>query len=240
VILRNRQKTGGVPKSAAIIAAASALTAAGVHTAHDLDPDSLDHRRAYCNVRGLGPVTWTYFTMLLGQPGVKADTWIVRFVTDALSRPRSVPSTQAEALVTAAAEQPRSHPPRWTTPSGDTSARQLGCSVTRSTQQRRPSNTHVLHWVMCTPGTTATTGCPTPTWRSPRWTGPRPSTTSATAVTAKANPPSSTSNRSGPPKRWPTRTAWSAPPAAAPDSPSRSWAGLPAPPPVRPADAVGW
>ena len=105
VILRNRQKTGGVPKSAAIVAAASALTAAGVHTAHDLDPDSLDHRRAYCNVRGLGPVTWTYFTMLLGQPGVKADTWIVRFVTDALSRPRSVPSTQAEALVTAAAEQ---------------------------------------------------------------------------------------------------------------------------------------
>ncbi len=104
-ILTNRQKTGGVPKSAAIITAASALTAAGVHTARDLDPDSLVHRRAYCNVHGLGPVTWTYFTMLLGQPGVKADTWIVRFVTDALSSPHPVPSKQAEALVTAAAEQ---------------------------------------------------------------------------------------------------------------------------------------
>ncbi len=43
--------------------------------------------------------------MLLGQPGVKADTWIVRFVTDALSSPHPVPSKQAEALVTAAAEQ---------------------------------------------------------------------------------------------------------------------------------------
>jgi len=41
VILRNRQKTGGVPKSAAIITAATALTVAGVHTARDLDPDSL-------------------------------------------------------------------------------------------------------------------------------------------------------------------------------------------------------
>ncbi len=66
VILRNRQKTGGVPKSAAIITAATALTAAGVHTARDLDPDSLVHRRAYCNVHGLGPVTWTHFTMPAG------------------------------------------------------------------------------------------------------------------------------------------------------------------------------
>ncbi len=40
--------------------------------------------------------------MLLGHLGVKADTWIVRLVTDATSSPHPVPSKQAEALVTAA------------------------------------------------------------------------------------------------------------------------------------------
>jgi hypothetical protein len=39
-----------------------------------------------CQLRGLGPVTWDYFLMLLGTPGVKADTWIVRFAADALGR----------------------------------------------------------------------------------------------------------------------------------------------------------
>jgi hypothetical protein len=44
---------------------------------------------------------WVYLLMLLGHSGVKADTWIVRFVEDALGR-RSSPK-EAEALINAAA-----------------------------------------------------------------------------------------------------------------------------------------
>lgn len=102
-VLRNRQKTGQVTKAQALVTAANVLSAAGIHHASDLDPTSTEHRTAYCSVRGLGPVTWTYFTMLLGQPGVKADTWIVRFVTGALRRP--VAPSEAEQLVTAAAAE---------------------------------------------------------------------------------------------------------------------------------------
>jgi hypothetical protein len=54
-----------------------------------------------CQLRGLGPVTWDYFLMLLGTPGVKADTWIVRFAADALGR--HVSSTEAAQLLTAVA-----------------------------------------------------------------------------------------------------------------------------------------
>lgn len=101
-VLRNRQKTGRVTKAEAIVNAAAAMAAIGVVHAADLDPTSEVHRSTYCSVRGLGPVTWRYFTMLLGTPGVKADTWIVRFVADALSRPAS--SAEAEELVGAAAD----------------------------------------------------------------------------------------------------------------------------------------
>ena len=58
---------------------------------------------AYLSVRGCGSVTWTYFGMLLGASGEKADTWIVRFVGDAIGR--SVTQTEAEALVSAAAAE---------------------------------------------------------------------------------------------------------------------------------------
>lgn len=101
-VLRNRQKTGRVTKAEAIVNAATALNAVGVVHAADLDPMSELHRFTYCSVRGLGSVTWRYFTMLLGTPGVKADTWIVRFVADALSR--QVSSAEAEELVGAAAD----------------------------------------------------------------------------------------------------------------------------------------
>lgn len=42
------------------------------------------YRRAYVAVRGLGTVTWDYLCMLLGVDGVKADVWVVRFVSRAL------------------------------------------------------------------------------------------------------------------------------------------------------------
>ncbi len=41
-------------------------------------------KHAYTNVMGLDPVTFEYFSMLLGIPGVKADTMIIRYVNTAL------------------------------------------------------------------------------------------------------------------------------------------------------------
>lgn len=52
-------------------------------------------------MKGLGGVTWTYLLMLLGHSGVKADTWVVRFVEEGLGRPSS--AKEAEALVAAVA-----------------------------------------------------------------------------------------------------------------------------------------
>jgi hypothetical protein len=103
VVLNNRQKlSGGARKADGIVQAAHALHAAGVRYATDLDPTSPAHRAAYIGVRGLGPVTWRYFCMLLGAEGVKADTWILRFVEQVLGRRTAA---DADALVTAAAVQ---------------------------------------------------------------------------------------------------------------------------------------
>lgn len=46
-------------------------------------------------------MTWEYFGMLLGKPGVKADTWICRFVERAVGR--DVSPREAKSLVMAAA-----------------------------------------------------------------------------------------------------------------------------------------
>jgi hypothetical protein len=100
-ILNNHQSTGGVPKSDAIVSAAKSLVAAGVKHAVDFDVHNLDQKRAYTSVKGLGPVTWEYCGMNLGQPGVKADTWICRFVAQAIGRP--VESAEARGLVMEAA-----------------------------------------------------------------------------------------------------------------------------------------
>lgn len=102
-VLGNRQKTSGVPKAAAIVSAASALMGVGVRHAADVDGGDLAQRRAYRSVHGLGKVTWTYFTMLLGTPGVKADTWICRFVGEAIDR--TVGSDEATELLQAAATE---------------------------------------------------------------------------------------------------------------------------------------
>ena len=81
-VLGNHQKTSGVLKAAAIVEAANNLLAAGVTCAADLDPET--HRRAYTRVHGLGGVTWEYLTMLLGHSGIKADTWVTRWVSEAV------------------------------------------------------------------------------------------------------------------------------------------------------------
>ena len=84
--LGNRQKTGGVTKASAITNAAKNFTAVGVAHAADVQPDSPEQRRAYCDTKGLGPITWEYFLMLLGNDGVKPDVLVTRFVEEALGR----------------------------------------------------------------------------------------------------------------------------------------------------------
>ncbi|MDM7990726.1 hypothetical protein [Arthrobacter sp. zg-Y877] len=82
----NNQKVSGRTKASAIVEAAGNLLALGVKTATDLDAHNSAQKRAYTCVHGLGPVTWDYFGMLLGKLGVKADRWILRFVSRGLGR----------------------------------------------------------------------------------------------------------------------------------------------------------
>ena len=100
-VLGNKQKTGGVPKVDAIVAAAGRLAVSGARHASAIDRDSAAQRAAYCGTRGLGPVTWDYFLMLVGHDGVKADTLVIRFVVEALGR--RLGSTEVSRLVKEAA-----------------------------------------------------------------------------------------------------------------------------------------
>lgn len=100
-VLRNEQRTSGRPKAQAIIEAAGNLVDAGLLSADDLDPKK--HKRVYTRVHGLGWVTWEYFTMLLGRPGAKADTWVVRWVSQQLNRDAS--SHEVRILLGAVATQ---------------------------------------------------------------------------------------------------------------------------------------
>ena len=85
-VLENRQKTGGAPKAEAIISAAGRLAQVGLVTSKDVDRNSAEQRKAYCGTRGLGPVTWQYFLILVGHDGVKPDTLVTRFVETAIGR----------------------------------------------------------------------------------------------------------------------------------------------------------
>lgn len=100
-ILDNAQRTSGRPKSGAIVEAAGDLVTAGVRRAADLEPDK--HKSAYTRVHGLGGVTWEYFTMLLGRPGVKSDTWVTRWVSSHVGR--TVTSHEAHDLLTQVADR---------------------------------------------------------------------------------------------------------------------------------------
>jgi hypothetical protein len=85
-VLANQQASGGQTKATAIVGASRNLTSLGVRGAGDLDPCDPTHRAAYTRVRGLGWVTWDYFLMNVGHPGVKADTWVIRWVESVLGR----------------------------------------------------------------------------------------------------------------------------------------------------------
>ncbi|GAA0970007.1 hypothetical protein ENKNEFLB_03884 [Nocardioides aquaticus] len=99
----HQKLSGGATKAAAIIAAARALKDVGVVKADDLTDRHDEAKRAYCSVKGLGWVTFEYFTMLAGHPGVKADTWVVRYVDRAVGRP--VDTKTARTLVHEAAAE---------------------------------------------------------------------------------------------------------------------------------------
>ncbi|WP_218221842.1 hypothetical protein [Nesterenkonia sp. Act20] len=76
-------KTSQRTKSGAVLDAARALTALDppiVRAADFTAGRREDARRAYTGVHGLGKVTFTYFAMHLGVPGVKADSLLTRFV----------------------------------------------------------------------------------------------------------------------------------------------------------------
>ena len=79
-------KTGRRLKAGAVVEAAAGYVAIGVSSADDFrDLDPATAKRIYTDVQGLGYVTFEYFTMLLGTPGVKTDVMIKRFITEALS-----------------------------------------------------------------------------------------------------------------------------------------------------------
>ncbi|MBE5454121.1 MULTISPECIES: hypothetical protein [Mycobacteroides] len=101
-VLGNRQSTGGVLKAVAIVDAAGRLAASGAVHARDVR-DSPGHRGAYVGTKGLGPVTWSYFLMLLGHDGVKADTLVTRFVAQAVNR--EVSAEEVAELVTDVAKE---------------------------------------------------------------------------------------------------------------------------------------
>lgn len=106
--LLNDQMISGRTKASAIQEAARNLVDVGVVQADDLEGANSEHKKAYTKVHGLGAVTWEYFCMLLGSPGVKADTWIVAAVSRATGRP--VAPQEARQIVITAAEALKTNP----------------------------------------------------------------------------------------------------------------------------------
>lgn len=93
-------------KSACVIEAAKHIQVLGngVRTADDARAVGIwEVQNAYTSVTGLGAITGEYFCMLLGEPGVKADRMVVRFVEDALNDSQGrVTSDRARRLVESA------------------------------------------------------------------------------------------------------------------------------------------
>ena len=99
--------------TAVTLAATAMNSATGVDSASDIssfiraDPqrNGKQLKKAYTSVLGLGPVTFEYFLMLLGVPGVKVDRMILDFVRRAEGNDlkehevhQCVEDTHAEAL----------------------------------------------------------------------------------------------------------------------------------------------
>ena len=101
--LLGSQRSGGRLKSDICLDVAGRLVDAGAASSAHIDVRSETQKHAWTGTVGLGWVTWEYFTMLLGHPGVKADTMIIRFVASAL-HVDSIESTRAREAVLGAAQ----------------------------------------------------------------------------------------------------------------------------------------
>ncbi|MBE9925186.1 hypothetical protein G8C93_04675 [Cellulosimicrobium cellulans] len=97
-----------VLKSVALANAVDALRRVGVTTSSELreaTPARLSAARtAWLSVTGVGPVSWDYLEMNVGIQGVKADTWVIRFVTRAVDASKPVTVDRARAAVKGAAD----------------------------------------------------------------------------------------------------------------------------------------
>lgn len=100
-------------KAYAALEAAKILAAHSIETASDVvdrltERESREHSdiaKEWLAITGQSSgLTWNYFLMLLGVPGVKADRMVIRFVTKALGRPKDVSAKEASRLVEAVAD----------------------------------------------------------------------------------------------------------------------------------------
>jgi len=113
-VLHTRQLVPGrspnrLTKIAAIVDVATRLTAnePRLNTAAELraaaHTDYAGLRRLIQETRGVGPAQSSYFLMLLGVQGVKADTLVTSFVTRHVKSPRALGPNDIEAIVAGAA-----------------------------------------------------------------------------------------------------------------------------------------
>jgi hypothetical protein len=95
---------GGPSKAAAVREAAEALRNQGINTAADVDLGTTEIvQHVLRSIPGIGGTTASYFLMLLGAPGVKADRMVHSFLRDAAGHAFS--NTRAENVIKAAAGQ---------------------------------------------------------------------------------------------------------------------------------------
>lgn len=87
----------------ALRSAAKNLVRVGVRHASDVDRTSKAQHDAYCDMMGSGPVSWFFFTLLVGKGGVKADKAIIEFIAQATGRKAS--PAECVMLVTEAANR---------------------------------------------------------------------------------------------------------------------------------------
>ncbi|MGO4452533.1 hypothetical protein [Arthrobacter sp. RAF14] len=101
-LLGRAKLNGGKSKALGIIEAAHAFVAAGLTDKTRLLANPTEAEAAYRSVKGLGPWTFQYFTMLIGAESVKPDVWIIRFVARVVGE--EVSPERAFAAVRSAAE----------------------------------------------------------------------------------------------------------------------------------------
>ncbi|MGA7688293.1 MAG: hypothetical protein WCA29_03585 [Jiangellales bacterium] len=107
--LGNRQRLpGNTLKAEGIVAAAEALTEAGVKRAGDLCADDDEHREAVVTVVGLGPLTWGYLAVLVAVADRPADQRATRLIGQIVSR--DIDPTQSMRVLTGAATKLRVSP----------------------------------------------------------------------------------------------------------------------------------